>query len=197
MQPRWPSDLAVSSTGPGMLLQELLGFDSRGKQFSFFFHDRCCSEVSKSSLWWWIVQTLTLHTRQTNTSQTMTSPRAAVTVHRSPQCFTVEVVTDLMVSTALGFTGSYHWFHRKNLLVLHLQRAKLHTPELAFVALAVEFWVCCHPWGACFSLHPHPDTCLGLLYLWHVQSVNAALGRHVCSFCMSICFGFLFNSFTF
>lgn len=59
--------------------------------------------------------------------------------------------------------------------MLHLQRAKLHTPELTFVALVVEFWVFLPPvWGICSSLPPTS----GHLLMFHL---SLACGKSQCS----------------
>lgn len=51
--------------------------------------------------------------------------------------------------------------------MLHLQRAKLHTPELAFVALVVEFWV---------SLPPVGCLLLTTTYIWTRAYVSFIFG---------------------
>lgn len=81
--------------------------------------------------------------------------------------------------------------------MLHLQRAKLHTPELTFVALVVEFWVFLPPVGCLLLTTTYTWTPAYVSFIFGMWKESMQHKVNVCGFCVLICFGVLFVSFTF
>lgn len=179
----------------------VIGIWFLGKNHSlFFFHERCCSEVFKILP---LLINSSIHFNFTNKankhfSNYYFSPRCS-------DCLHVSQLSALQLKWSLTWWFPQPWAPQGHSIDLKGRvncvastESKITHSRTCICSISCRVLGVLTTRGMPAShYHLHLDTCLCLIYLWHVGSVNAALAHHVCSFYMLTCFGFLFNSFTF